>query len=256
VLIIDEIDFLKTRDEEVLYSIFEWTQKKKSQLIIISISNTLDFPETLTGKVASRMGRKTIGFKPYTSLQIEKILIERVGKFDVFHEQALSYICKKIAQCSSDIRKCLFILREAIAQFLVENDPKGISKKKITVDILAKTHEKIYSDTFAQNFHDFPSAYKIVLYCLAKYYRNDNTHHCTMRQLESLLGTFVKTREQLMPILSDLRDLGIIKLTYNYFKSGDANSITTLKFHNLKEMKEEHIKLHVEYDRIFAALQK
>lgn len=139
-LVIDEIDFLKTRDEEVLYSIFEWTQKKKSRLIIISISNTLDFPETLSGKVASRMGRKTIGFRTYTSQQIEKILLERVGKLDVFQDQALSYICKKIAQCSSDIRKCLFILREAIAQFLIENDSKGIAKKKISVDTLAKTH--------------------------------------------------------------------------------------------------------------------
>lgn len=118
-LIIDEIDFLRTRDFEVLYSIFEWTQKKKSKLIIISISNTLDFPEMLTGKVASRMGRKTICFKPYTSPQIEKILQERVEKYHVFAEQSLSYVCKKIAQCSSDIRKCLFILRESLATFLI-----------------------------------------------------------------------------------------------------------------------------------------
>lgn len=75
VLILDEIDFLKSRDQEVLYNIFEWTQKKKSKLVIISISNTLDFPETLNPKVASRMGKRTITFKPYSSHQIEKILI-------------------------------------------------------------------------------------------------------------------------------------------------------------------------------------
>ena len=40
----DELDFLKTSDEDILYNIFDWTQKKKSHLIIISISNTLDFP--------------------------------------------------------------------------------------------------------------------------------------------------------------------------------------------------------------------
>ena len=108
---------------------------------------------------------------------------------------------------------------------------------------------------FTQNFHDFPSAYKIVLYCLAKYYRNE-THMCTMWQLESLLGTFVKTRDQLIPILLDLKDLGIIKFTYNYFKANDPNSITNFKFHNLKEVKEEHIKLIVDYDRILHALHK
>jgi Cdc6-like AAA superfamily ATPase len=159
-----------------------------------------------------------------------------VGKSDVFQEQALAYICKKIAQCSSDMRKCLFILRESIAQFLVENASKNYMKMKISLDILAKTHEKIYADTFTQNFHEFPSSYKIVLYCLAKYYRND-THLCTMRQLESLLGTFVKSRTQLLPILMDLKDLGIIKITYNYFRGSDSNSITALRFQNLKEMR-------------------
>lgn len=77
-----------------------------------------------------------------------------------------------------------------------------------------------------------------------------------MRQLESLLSTFIKSREQLIPILMDLTDLGIIKFSYNYFKGGDPNSITNLKFQNLKEVREEHIKLLVDHDRIFHALQK
>ena len=85
------------------------------------------------------MGRKKIGFAPYTSQQIEKILMERIGRFEVFHEQALTYICKKIAQISSDIRKCLFILRETITQFLIDNGTKNVSKMKIPLDILAKT---------------------------------------------------------------------------------------------------------------------
>jgi Cdc6-like AAA superfamily ATPase len=205
--------------------------------------------------VASRMGRKRIGFPAYTSQQIEKILMERLGKYDIFENQAVTYICKKIAQCSGDIRKCLFILREAIAQFLVENSSKNYTKMRIPVDTLAKTHDKIYNDSFIQNFHEFPSSYKIILYCLAKYYRND-THPCTMRQLESLLGTFVKSRTQLLPILLDLRDLGIIKIVYNYYRSNDPNTVSTLKFQNLKEMREEHIKLSIEYDRILTALQK
>jgi len=57
----------------------------------------------------------------------------------VFQEQALSYICKKIAQVSSDMRKCLFILRETITQFLIENSSKNVAKLRIPLDILAKT---------------------------------------------------------------------------------------------------------------------
>jgi len=70
VLILDELDYLLTRDEDVLYTLFDWSQKKKSQLIIISISNTLDFPEHLSPKVNSRIGNKRLFFKPYESWQI------------------------------------------------------------------------------------------------------------------------------------------------------------------------------------------
>ncbi len=54
----------------------------------------------------------------------------------------------------------------------------------------------------------------------------------------------------------DLKDLGIIKITYNYFRGADANTITALRFQNIKEMREEHIKLLVDFDKILAALQK
>jgi origin recognition complex subunit 1 len=126
VLIIDEIDYLKTREEEVLYNIFEWTQKKRSNLIIIAISNTMDFPETLTQKLNSRIGNKRLPFKPYGSTQLEEILKQRVGPMNIFEEQAIIYICKKLVQCSSDVRKCLYILRESISEFLtrVRKDEK------------------------------------------------------------------------------------------------------------------------------------
>ena len=70
ILVIDEVDYLRNRDEDVLYNIFDWTQKKKSHLIIISICNTMDFPELLSAKVNSRMGNQRLVFKPYSSLQI------------------------------------------------------------------------------------------------------------------------------------------------------------------------------------------
>lgn len=65
VIILDEVDYLRTLNEEVLYNIFEWTQKKKSKLIIIAISNTTNLPELLSGKVNSRIGNKRLVFPQY-----------------------------------------------------------------------------------------------------------------------------------------------------------------------------------------------
>ena len=41
---IDEIDFLFTANQNVLYNLFNWNQLPKSGLILIAISNTIDFP--------------------------------------------------------------------------------------------------------------------------------------------------------------------------------------------------------------------
>jgi Cdc6-like AAA superfamily ATPase len=39
----DEFDYLETKDFAVLYNIVEWIQRKKSHLIVIAISNTMDY---------------------------------------------------------------------------------------------------------------------------------------------------------------------------------------------------------------------
>jgi len=65
----------------------------------------------LSQKISSRIGNQRLIFKPYTSSQLDQILRQRIGHLNVFEDNAINYICKKIAQISSDVRKCLSILR-------------------------------------------------------------------------------------------------------------------------------------------------
>ena len=113
VLIIDEIDFLKSSEnnQETLYNIFEWTRFRQAHLAIIAISNTLDFPETLDSKIASRIGNQRLVFKQYVNRQVEQIIQQRIGGLKVFEESAVQYVCKKFGQEASDIRKSLNHLR-------------------------------------------------------------------------------------------------------------------------------------------------
>jgi hypothetical protein len=89
------------------------------------------------------------------------------------------------------------------------------------------------NDTFARIFPDFPNAYKIVLYCFAKYFRSE-TRPCTMRQLNHLCGAFVKTQSQLKPVIHDLKDLGILNIAF-YVEKTDAR--LDRNFINLKQLK-------------------
>lgn len=104
---------------------------------------------------------------------------ERISNLDVFDEQAITFTCRKIAQCSSDIRKSLNVLRESINEFILQEKAhnkylrdEDLKNKKISVDILTKVMDKIMRDLFVTSFHDFPSCYKIVLYFLARHFRS------------------------------------------------------------------------------------
>ncbi len=53
-MVLDEIDFLITRDQEVLYRLFEWPALIDSRLVLIGIANALD----LTGRFLPRLKAK------------------------------------------------------------------------------------------------------------------------------------------------------------------------------------------------------
>lgn len=45
IVLIDELDALMTKKQQLLYNIFEWPGRVNSGLIILTIANTMDLPE-------------------------------------------------------------------------------------------------------------------------------------------------------------------------------------------------------------------
>ena len=71
----------------------------------------MDLPEKFMSKITSRMGNRRVVYKPYTSQQIEKILLCRLQGFEIILPEAITFIGKKIATFSSDIRRTLHLSR-------------------------------------------------------------------------------------------------------------------------------------------------
>eukprot|EP01083_Nonionella_stella_P060267 157475_1 len=69
VLLVDELDFLLTRRQKVIYNLFDWPTKRESKLVVIGIANTMDLPERLLPRVSSRLGTQRVVFKPYARHQ-------------------------------------------------------------------------------------------------------------------------------------------------------------------------------------------
>jgi Cdc6-like AAA superfamily ATPase len=117
VLLIDEIDFLKTANQSILYTVFDWLELPRARMVLASISNTMDLPERLLPRVASRFHIERVDFEPYNREQIHEILrsrLQAVGALDVFGDMVLRLCAARVAANSGDVRKALQVCRRAI----------------------------------------------------------------------------------------------------------------------------------------------
>ena len=80
VLLLDEIDYLVTKKQTVLYNFFDWPRRAiGARLCVVAISNTINLPERLTLRVQSRLGGARFHFQAYNVDETITILKTRLG---------------------------------------------------------------------------------------------------------------------------------------------------------------------------------
>lgn len=127
IIILDELDHLITKDQQLLFELFNLITNTslKTKLIIIGISNALD----LTDKFLPRLRRngispKKLCFLPYDSNQIKLIIESKLKKLPIqlFHPMAIMLCSRKAASITGDLRKAFDICYKAIE--LVEKEQR------------------------------------------------------------------------------------------------------------------------------------
>nr|ADD10137.2 origin recognition complex subunit 1 [Bombyx mori] len=114
VLLVDELDALCTRRQDVLYSIMEWASHNTALLTVLAVANTMDLPErALASRVASRLGLTRLTFPPYTHTQLQKIVATRLAGANVTPD-AVQLIARKVASVSGDARRALTLCSRAL----------------------------------------------------------------------------------------------------------------------------------------------
>lgn len=87
VVLLDEIDYLVTQKQTVMYNFFDWPRRSAAlcnsgargrRLVVIGVSNTLNLPERLQPRVQSRIGTKRCYFKSYDAKEIQSILEAKI----------------------------------------------------------------------------------------------------------------------------------------------------------------------------------
>lgn len=212
-LLVDEIDYLITRDQEILYNLFNWTHEPSSNMSIICIANTLDFPEKLMAKIGSRIGHKRLIFSPYNSENLQQIMSNRLQNVKVFSPDAIKYVSKKIAAYSSDVRKSLHICRLAIE--LSFKDPGAL----IGTPIINTAFQNYYSNVHLSFIQSKSFPVKLILASLVLLFKKNSLKTVNIFKFYSkyitiseLTGTHVFTYKQFFGMVRHLEDAGILEL--------------------------------------------
>ncbi|XP_064598385.1 cell division control protein 6 homolog [Liolophura sinensis] len=137
ILVLDEIDQLDSKRQNILYTMFEWPALPKSRLVLIGIANALDLTDRILPRLQARPNckPKLLNFTPYTKNQIVKVLQDRLEKLEidgtpVMEPSAVQFCARKVSAVAGDMRKALDVCRRAVE--MVEKDVKSQSVLKPT----------------------------------------------------------------------------------------------------------------------------
>jgi origin recognition complex subunit 1 len=157
VVLVDEIDYLVTKKQTVLYNLFDWPNRalqcgSKNRLVVIGVSNTLNLPERLHPRVQSRIGSRRCYFKSYNFKQTVAILKAKMTQaspsYTVFDDDAIIFASRKTAALSGDLRKAFHICRAA-AEMVMEEAEKDQQLQKNPIvrikDVLKVSRESFNS---------------------------------------------------------------------------------------------------------------
>ncbi|KAK9239113.1 P-loop containing nucleoside triphosphate hydrolase protein [Lipomyces kononenkoae] len=117
VVLMDELDQLVTKSQDVMYNFFNWPSLPNSKLIVVAVANIMDLPErTLSNKISSRLGLTRIQFAGYTHTQLQTIIQARLKDIpgNVVVPEAIEFASRKVASVTGDARRALDICRRAV----------------------------------------------------------------------------------------------------------------------------------------------
>lgn len=153
-MLIDEIDLLINKKQDILYNIFDLPYLGSSKTMIIAISNTMNLPEKFFDpKVCSRIGSSRINFKPYTHSQLFSI----VPKESRLQRGSIEITTKRVGAISGDARKLFDIIERA----------KESPKKEITIYDVDETMKKMYKPLYYSFLQNLSFYQKLALFILS-----------------------------------------------------------------------------------------
>lgn len=235
-LVLDEMDQLDSKGQDVLYTVFEWPWLPNSRVVLIGIANALDLTDRILPRLQARPNCKPqlLNFSPYTKDQIATILQDRLTQVSgdqVLDNAAIQFCARKVSAVSGDARKALDICRRAVE--IVESDVrsqtvlKPLSEcpspskeaastpvpKKVSLPHISRVLSDVYGDKMlsgAGGEDSFPLQQKLVVCSLLLLTQQSKIKEVTLGKLHE---TYSKVcRKQQMPAVGQSECLSLCQL--------------------------------------------
>ncbi|KAM9295993.1 cell division control protein 6 homolog [Gastrophryne carolinensis] len=233
-LVLDEMDQLDSKGQDVLYTVFEWPWLLNSRVVLIGIANALDLTDRILPRLQARPNCKPqlLNFSPYSKDQIATILQERLKRVSgdqVLDNAAIQFCARKVSAVSGDARKALDICRRAVE--IVESDVrsqtvlKPLSEcsspskeatssipKKVSLPHISRVISDVYGDKMASSGGDdsFPLQQKLVVCSLLLLTRQSKIKEVTLGKLHEAYSKVC--RKQQMPSVGQSECLSLCQL--------------------------------------------
>lgn len=221
ILLLDEVDLLITRTQDVLYGLFDIPNTPNTKVSVVAISNTISLPEKVfTSKVRSRVGRNRINFAPYSSAQLTKILTLVLGSQEekekekenagasapAFEPSSLLLCANKVSSINGDVRKALEVAEVAMRR------GRKVQKRKITVFDIDTVLRETYQSVQYLFINDLSLYQQILLIILSKReVLHINPLYEQLKSILSLYGHSAISFDSFKDILDDMEDVGVVK---------------------------------------------
>ncbi|KAM6238662.1 cell division control protein 6 homolog isoform 2-T2 [Porphyrio hochstetteri] len=265
-LVLDELDQLESKGQDVLYTLFEWPRLPGSRLVLVGLANALDLTDRSLPRLSARpdSGPHLLHFAPYTRDQLSTILRERLGQVagdPILDAAALQFCARKVSAVSGDARKALDICRRAVevvelevrSQTLLKPLPSGDSPaspvpKRVGLLHISRVISEVFGDRLAAggrgSLDTFPLQQKVLLCSLLLLTRRLRTQEVTLGKLHD---TYSKVcRQQQLPAVDQAECLSLVTLL-------DSQGILELK--KAKEARLAKVSLKMEAAAAERALQ-
>ena len=187
VLLIDELDALLNKKQDVLYNLFNWTNLHSSNFIVAGIANTMDLSDKFLHKVSSRMGNKQLVFAPYSRDQLQEIITKRLKDTNSFTSEDILFCAAKVASYSGDARRAFQVCKRAAFLALEQK------QQKIGIEHIQKAFKQLFASIYVQAIQTLPLYLKLLLATLCLELKNNNKDTAIIERLYYRLNSYCET---------------------------------------------------------------